>query len=156
MRAQQRLSRDRRGELTANGGHRTTMVHGSLSRYCPGSWRIPVTTIVSSGMAQRWPRSMWPGEIKRWESAAPTPWLEERDEHILRAHSTAEDGGAGEALKRGLEAKAEVVQRVGRRWVGGEKGPRGCGGRTRRGVEEVDECDGVGLVGPPREETVEE
>jgi hypothetical protein len=32
----------------------------------------------------------------------------------------------------------------------------GCGGRTRRGVEEVDECEGVGQVGPPREETMEE
>jgi hypothetical protein len=81
-----------------------------LSRYCPGSWRIPVTTIVSSGMAQRWPRSMWPGEIKRWESAAPTPWLEERDEHILRAHSTAEDGGSGEILRPGLETKAAEVR----------------------------------------------
>lgn len=80
----------------------------------------------------------------------------ERCEHVLRAHSAAEDGGAGEALKRRLEAEAEVVQRRGRRWVGWEEGPRGSGGRARRGVEEVDECGGVGRVGPPREEAVEE
>jgi hypothetical protein len=74
---------------------------------------------------------MWPrGHQEVDERGNDTVVARERNEHVLRAHNIAKDGGAGEILKRGLEAKAELVQRVGERRVGGEKGTVLCGFRS--------------------------
>jgi hypothetical protein len=64
----------------------------------------------SGGLAQRWSRSMWPGKLRGGRARHRHRGCEWARRAVLRAHSTVEDGGAGEILRHGLEAKATEIR----------------------------------------------